>query len=231
MVRPEHVRPEHDSPGWRAAFVPCLTADTPVTDYLRESACRSVIKTGSTKSRAWRGGAQCLGIGRAEEEDVLPRDHGAERAVDDVSALGEAGVEIVAELLDRSWLCVHLDSVVEVGRQGAARDSGRPLTPGASDCRKTRRVGARAGSARVPWRHRSAGDAERSACVFVMAAGTTNLTPPSLAPRDLQAGSGRRPLIIGPTAITFRAGSPFRPSPPRSRRSSAFEPRAATPRR
>ena len=39
------------------------------------------------------------GAGRAEQEDVLAREHGRERAVDGVAALGEAGHEIAAELL------------------------------------------------------------------------------------------------------------------------------------
>jgi hypothetical protein len=33
---------------------------------------------------------------------VIAREHRAQRAVDDLAALGEAGVEVLAELLDRS---------------------------------------------------------------------------------------------------------------------------------
>jgi len=42
------------------------------------------------------------GAGWPDEQDVIARENGAERTVDDLAALGEAGVELLPELVDRA---------------------------------------------------------------------------------------------------------------------------------
>src|SRR5919197_6298346 len=74
-------------------------------------------------SADWRGGAQCLGIGWAEQENALAREQGVQGTLDDLATLGELGGEVLSELLQLLDRCGHRDSLV-VGGERAARTSG-----------------------------------------------------------------------------------------------------------
>jgi hypothetical protein len=56
------------------------------------------------------------GSRRAQQQDVIAAEQGIERSLDDLTALGELGSEILSELLELLNRCGHRDSLW-VGRQ------------------------------------------------------------------------------------------------------------------
>lgn len=113
------------------------------------------VRLTSTKSGRWRKGAQCLGPGRAEKEDVKTRDNSGEHQIDDVVAFDEScskgsadGVESTESRrrCDRE-LCFHPVTSCCAGRAQPVRPRNKRSSPRQRRERSRARTQSYAGTA------------------------------------------------------------------------------------